>query len=62
MYPIIPGIVLIENHEEIIKLSNQFNAAPVFAGIILTYVTIMKKSFPIHGSSYIAEFTGLKAF
>jgi hypothetical protein len=33
IYYEIPSIELIENHEEVIKLSTKFNAAHVFAGI-----------------------------
>jgi hypothetical protein len=62
MCPVIPSIVSIENHEEVCKLSNQFNAIPVFAGMRMTWVTTEEKSVPIYGAGYIAEFTGFKAF
>jgi hypothetical protein len=62
MYPKVPSIVSIENHEEVIKLSNQFNATPVFAGMVLTCVSTEEKSIPVYGGGYVAEFTGFKAF
>lgn len=62
MYPTIPSVVSIENHEEVCKLSNQFNAIPVFAGIRLSSVATDEKSVPVYGAGYIAEFTGFKAF
>jgi hypothetical protein len=62
MYPTIPSIASIENHEEVIKLSNQFNAIPAFAGMRLTCVSTEEKSIPVYGGGYVAEFTGLKAF
>jgi hypothetical protein len=34
MYPTIPSVMSIENHKEVIKLSNQYGAIPVFAGMI----------------------------
>ena len=62
MYPNIPCIESIENHEEVNKLSNQFNAVPVFAGIRLSCVSNEKNCIPVYGAGYIAEFTGLKTF
>jgi hypothetical protein len=62
MYPTIPSIESIENHEEVCKLSNQFNAIPVFAGIRLTCVSTEKKIVPVYSGGYIAEFTGFKGF
>lgn len=62
MYPITPSIKSIENHEEMCKLSNQFNAIPVFAGMRMTCVTSDEKYIPVYGAGYIAEFTGFKAF
>jgi len=62
MYPTIPNVVSIENHEEVCKLSNQFSAIPVFAGIRLSCVSTDEKSVPVHGAGYIAKFTGFKAF
>jgi hypothetical protein len=61
MYPTIPGIVSIENHEEIIKLSNQFKAIPVFAGIRLKCVSTEENGIPVYGAGFVAEFTGFKA-
>jgi hypothetical protein len=62
MYPIIPSIVSIENHEKVINYSNQFNAIPVFAGIRLSCVSTKEKNIPVYGAEYIAEFTGFKTF
>lgn len=62
MYPVIPSIVSIENHEEVCKLSNEFNAIPVFAGMQMTCVTTEEKNIPVYGAGYVAEFTGFKAF
>ena len=62
MYPTIPSIVSIENHEEVIKLSNQFSAIPVFAGMRMKCVSTEENGIPIYGAGYIAEFTGFKAF
>ena len=62
MYPTIPGINSIENHEEVIKLSNQFGAIPVFAGMRMKYVSTKVNSIPFYGAGYEAEFTGFKAF
>ena len=61
MYPTMPSIVSIENHEEVIKLSNQFGATPVFAGMRMKCVST-EENIPVYGGGYIAEFTGLKAF
>jgi hypothetical protein len=62
MYPTIPGIESIENHEEVIKLSNQFNAIPVFAGLRLSCVSTERNSVPVYGAGYIVGYAGLKAF
>jgi hypothetical protein len=62
MYPTIPSIISIENHEEVIKLSNQFDAIPVFAGIRSKCVSTEKNVIPVYGAGYVAEFTGFKAF
>lgn len=62
MYPTMPSIASIENHEEIIKISKQFNAIPVFAGLRLSCVSTKENSIPFCGGGYIAEFTGLKPF
>lgn len=62
MYPTIPSVMSIENHEEVIKLSNQFGAIPVFAGMRMKCVSTEKNSIPIYGGGYEAEFTGFKAF
>jgi hypothetical protein len=62
MYPTMPNIVSIKNHEEVIKLSNQFNAIPAFAGMMLTCVSTEEKSIPVYGGGYVAEFIGFKAF
>jgi hypothetical protein len=55
-----PGIESIENPKEVIKLSNQFNAIPVFAGVRLSCVSTDENSISIYGAGYIAEFTGFK--
>ena len=57
-----PGAVLIENQEEIIRLSDKFNAIPVFAGIRLYCLSAEENRIPVSGSVNIAEFTGLMAF
>jgi hypothetical protein len=62
MYATIPGIVSIENHKEVIKLSNQFNAIPVFAGMRLKCVSTEENNIRGYGAGYVAEFTGFKAF
>jgi len=62
MYPNIPSTISIENHEEVFKVANQFNAIPVFAGIRLTCVYTEEKCVPVYGAGYIAEYTGFKAF
>ena len=62
MYPIMPGIASIENQEEVNKLSHQFIAIPVFAGLRLSCVSTEKNSVPVYGGGYTAEFTGFKAF
>ncbi len=62
MYPIIPSIKSIENHEEVCKLSNQFNAIPVFAGMRMTCASTEEKHIPVYGAGYVAEFSGFKAF
>lgn len=51
-----------EIHEEVIKLSDQFNAIPVFTGIRMSWVSTEENNIPIYGTGYIAEFTGLKVF
>ena len=51
-----------ENQEEVIKLSNQFGAIPVFAGMRMKCVSTEESSIPIYGAGYEAEFTGFKAF
>jgi hypothetical protein len=62
MYPTIPSISSIENHEEVYKLSNQYNAIPVFAGIRLSCVSNQERKIPVYGAGYVAEFSGFKAF
>jgi hypothetical protein len=62
MYPKMPSIMSIENHEEVITLSNQFNATPVFAGMKLTCVSTEEMSIPVYRAGYVAEFRGFKAF
>ena len=57
-----PNIMSLENHEEVIKLSNQFNATPIFAGTKLTCVSTGEMSVPAYGAGYVAEFAGVKAF
>jgi hypothetical protein len=62
MYPTIPSIDSIENQEEVINLSNHFNATPAFAGMILKCVSVKENDIPLYGGQYISEYTGLKAF
>jgi hypothetical protein len=62
MFPTIPNIESIENHEEIINLANQFRAIPAFSGIRLSCISTKENSIPVYGGEYIAEFTRLKAF
>ena len=57
-----PGIMSIENHEEVIKLSNQFSAIPVFAEMRMKCVSTEENGIPVYGATYEAEFTGFKAF
>jgi len=61
MEPTVPNIKSIENHEEVNKLSKQFNATPVFAGINLSCLTRKDRSNPIYGGSYQAKFLGFKS-
>ncbi len=61
MFPTIPSVRSIKNHEEVINISKQFNATPVFAGIRLKYTSTDKYISPINGGSYFAEFTRFKA-
>ena len=58
MYPAIPSVKSIENLKEIYKISNQFNAIPVFAGIVWTFDSIEENVGPICGGGYFAQFTG----
>jgi len=60
MYPTIPNVQSIENHEEVYNISKQFNAIPVFAGIMLTCASTDENSRPKCGDGYIAQFTGFK--
>jgi len=62
MYPQIPSIELFENHQDIIEISRQYEAIPLFAGIRLSCLSYDDISLPIYGGSYKAEFTGLKQF
>jgi len=62
MEPKTPSIKSIENHEEVYKLSKQFNAIPVFAGINLSCVTKIDRSIPIYGGVFVANFLGFKSF
>jgi hypothetical protein len=62
MDPTVPGVSSIENHEEVIKLSNQFGAIPVFAGMRMKCVSTAENSIPIYKGEYEAEFTGFKSF
>jgi hypothetical protein len=62
MFPNIPGVELIDNPEEAVSLSKQFNAIPVFAGMVLKCVSTKEYDKPICGGQYIAEFTGFKSF
>ena len=61
MFPNIPKVGSFNNSEAAIALSKQFNAIPVFAGIILKCASAKEYDIPICGSQYIAEFTGFKA-
>ena len=61
MYPTIPSVMSIENHVEVIKLSKQVGAIPVFAGMRMKCVSTDENSLPIYGAGYEAEFTGFKA-
>jgi hypothetical protein len=62
MYPTIPSVMSIENHEEVIKLSNQLGEMPVFAGMRMKCISTEKSNIPIYGAEYVAEFTGFKSF
>lgn len=62
MYSTVPSVLSIENHEEVIKLSSQFSAIPVFAGIRMKCVSNKENNIPIYGARYEAEFTGFKSF
>ena len=62
MYLTIPAIVSIENHEGVSKLSKQFKAIPVFAGIRLRCIFTEKNVIPVYLAGYVPEFTGFKAF
>ena len=62
MYPTTPCISSIENHEEVCKLSSQFSAIPVFAGVRMKCVSTDKISIPVYGAGYEVEFTGFKSF
>jgi hypothetical protein len=62
MYPNIPRVESIENTDEVINLSKQFNATPVFAGIRLKCISSKENDIAICGEGYIAEFTGFKSF
>jgi hypothetical protein len=61
-FPIIPKVESIDNPEEAVRLSEQFNAKSVFAGIRLKCVSSNKNDIPNCGGQYIAEFTGFKSF
>jgi hypothetical protein len=60
MYPNIPRVESIDNPEESVRLSKQFNAIPVFAGIRLKRTSSKENDQSICGGQYIAEFTGFK--
>ena len=60
MYHAIPSVKSIENHEEVINISKQFNSTPVFAGIMLTCASTDKNDIPKCGAGYFARFTGFK--
>jgi hypothetical protein len=62
MYPTMPSVMSIENHEEVIKLSNQFGAIPVFAGMRMKCVSNEENNIPVYGAGYEVEFTGFKTF
>jgi hypothetical protein len=54
--------VSIENHEEVFKLTNQFNAILLFAGMKLKCVSTEKNNIPDYGAGYETEFSGFNAF
>jgi hypothetical protein len=58
--PALPKYIPDENHDRIIKLAKQFNAKPVFAGIILKCSSNEENSIPLCGGGYFAQFTGFK--
>lgn len=60
MYPTKPSVKSIENHEEVFNISKQFNATPVFAGIILQCDSTEENAIPLCGGGYFAQFTGFK--
>jgi len=62
MYPTMPSVLSIENQEEVIKISNQFNAIPLFARMRMKCVSSEENSIPVYGAGYEAEFTGFKSF
>jgi hypothetical protein len=62
IYPNIPRVESIDNPEEVINLAEQFNAIPVFAGMVLKCVSTKENNIPICGGQYIVEFTGFKSF
>ena len=53
MGPTIPSTKSIENHEEVCKLSKQFSANSVFAGMRLTCVSTKEKRIPVYGGGDI---------
>jgi hypothetical protein len=59
MFPTQPNLGPIANKEAAIKLSKQFNAKPLFAGIRMKCTSSEDSSIPIIGGEYIAEFSGL---
>jgi hypothetical protein len=58
--PTIPRANYIINYEEVNKFSNQFNAIPAFADIILTCASSEENEEPKCGEGYFAHFTGFK--
>ena len=62
MYPLLPNPEMIEKHDEIINLANQFNAIPVFGGIRMKCISSEDSCVPVCGGEFIVEFTGFKKF
>jgi hypothetical protein len=60
IFPTFPEIESIGNLEEVVKLSAQFKASPVFAGIRFKCVSTDENSLSTCGADYNVEFMGLK--